>query len=91
MSKLETNGFNPRTPMKTLRVTLDRNNWIQRKYQTNKDDIISMILKYGNGKRPSVKTIGLQQGENKHEKILREGPSSDEVERFTVKEIMELI
>jgi len=55
------------------------------------DLLEAMILKYGNGKRPSVKTIGLQQGENKHEKILREGPSSDEVERFTVKEIMELI
>ena len=48
MSKLETNGFNPRTLMKTLRVTLDRNDWIQRKYQTNKDGIISRITKYGN-------------------------------------------
>ena len=48
MSKLETNGFNPRTLMKTLRVTLDRNDWIQRKYQTNKDGIISLITKYGN-------------------------------------------
>jgi UDP-N-acetylglucosamine 4,6-dehydratase len=51
----------------------------------------AMILKYGNGKRPKVKVIGLQQGENKHEMILREGPSSDEVEQFTVEEIMELI
>ena len=51
----------------------------------------AMILKYGNGNRPPVKQIGLQQGENKHEKILREGPSSDQVEKFTVEEIMELI
>lgn len=51
----------------------------------------AMILKYGNNKRPKIKVIGLQQGENKHEMILREGPSSDEVEQFTVEEIMELI
>ena len=48
MSKLETNGFNHRTLMKTLRVTLDKNNWIQRKYKTNKDGIISLITKHGN-------------------------------------------
>ena len=37
------------------------------------------------------KTIGFQPGENKHEKILEEGPFSNEVDRFTVEEIMELI
>ena len=51
----------------------------------------AMILKYGNGKRPNVKQIGLQQGENMHEMILREGPSSADVDKFTVEEIMELI
>ena len=55
------------------------------------DLLEAMILKYGKGKRPEVKEIGLQQGENKHEKILKEGPSSDQVEKFTVEEIMELI
>ena len=38
-----------------------------------------------------IRTIGLQPGENKHEKILEEGPFSNEVDRFTVEEIMELI
>ena len=51
----------------------------------------AMILKYGNGKRPNVKQIGLQQGENMHEMILKEGPSSADVDKFTVEEIMELI
>ena len=39
----------------------------------------------------NIKHIGLQPGENLHEKILEEGPASDEVEKFTIDEIMELI
>ena len=35
--------------------------------------------------------IGLQAGENLHEKILEEGKYSNEVERFTIEEIMEMI
>ena len=38
-----------------------------------------------------VKVIGLQAGENLHEKILEEGPASNEVENFSIEEIMELI
>lgn len=38
-----------------------------------------------------VKVIGLQPGENKHEKILETGPTSNEVEQYTIEEIMELI
>lgn len=38
-----------------------------------------------------VKIIGLQPGENLHEKILEQGPASNEVEQFTIPEIMELI
>ena len=38
-----------------------------------------------------INTIGLQPGENLHEKILEEGPMSNEVSQFTVEEIMELI
>ena len=38
-----------------------------------------------------IKTIGLQPGENLHEKILEEGPASNEVEEFTIEEIKELI
>ena len=51
----------------------------------------AMILKYGGGKKIEVKEIGLQKGENKHERILEEGPSSNDVEGFTIPEIMELI
>lgn len=38
-----------------------------------------------------VRYIGLQKGENLHEKILEDGPDSSQVERYTMKEIMELI
>ena len=55
------------------------------------DLLEAMILKYAQGNRPKIKIIGLQPGENKHEKILKQGPSSDEVEKFTIEEIMELI
>ena len=43
------------------------------------------------GETLNSKTIGLQPGENMHEKIMEEGPASDEVEKFTIEEIMELI
>lgn len=38
-----------------------------------------------------IKTIGLQPGENLHEKVMEEGPYSNEVEHFTIQEIKELI
>jgi len=38
-----------------------------------------------------VKEIGLQKGENLHEKILEQGPASNEVEQFTVEELLEMI
>jgi UDP-N-acetylglucosamine 4,6-dehydratase/UDP-glucose 4-epimerase len=38
-----------------------------------------------------LKTIGLQPGENLHEKVMEEGPYSNEVENFTIEEITELI
>ena len=43
------------------------------------------------GETLNIKTIGLQQGENLHEKILADGKYSNEVERFTVEEILEKI
>ena len=55
------------------------------------DLLEAMILKYSPGPRPPVKIIGLQKGENKHEKISVEGLSSQEAEKFTIEEIMELI
>ena len=38
-----------------------------------------------------VKTIGIQKGENLHEKILEEGPYSNEVELYTVEEIESMV
>lgn len=56
------------------------------------DLLQSMIKKYlPKGNTPKIKEIGLQIGENMHEKILEKGPSSSEVDRFTIDEIMELI
>lgn len=55
------------------------------------DLLAAMIEKYGNGKEISIKVIGLQPGENLHEKVLTEGPYSNEVEQFTTEEIKELI
>lgn len=41
--------------------------------------------------RPQVEIIGLQTGENLHEKILEAGPSSLDVPRFSIQEIEQLI
>jgi len=51
----------------------------------------AMIQKYSSNKRPSIKVIGLQPGENLHEKILENGPYSHEVDQYTVEEIKHLI
>ena len=55
------------------------------------DLLQAMVAKYADGKEISIKVIGLQPGENLHEKVLEEGPASNEVEHFTVEEITELI
>ena len=57
------------------------------------DVLEAMIQKYApkNGQLPEVKIIGLQPGENLHEKILENGKYSNEVERYTVEEIIELV
>jgi len=51
----------------------------------------AMIEKYSNGQHISVKIIGLQPGENIHEKVLEQGPYSNEVDQFTIEEIKHLI
>jgi len=52
----------------------------------------AMIIKYAPaGVNISVKEIGLQKGENQHEKILEDGKYSNECELFTVEEILKLI
>jgi UDP-N-acetylglucosamine 4,6-dehydratase/UDP-glucose 4-epimerase len=51
----------------------------------------AMVEKYSNGQEISIKVIGLQPGENMHEKVLEQGPYSNEVEQFTIEEIKQLI
>ncbi len=52
----------------------------------------AMAEKYlPNGEELKIKSIGLQPGENLHERILEEGPDSNEVKEFTIEEIKELI
>lgn len=52
----------------------------------------AMVKKYlPVGKKKQIKIIGLQPGENLHEKILEQGPASNEVEQYTIEEIQELI
>ena len=52
----------------------------------------AMAEKYlPNGFELKVKEIGLQAGENLHEKILADGLSSVDAERFTIEEIKEMI
>jgi UDP-N-acetylglucosamine 4,6-dehydratase/UDP-glucose 4-epimerase len=55
------------------------------------DLLQAMIIKYGNGKNVPIKVIGLQPGENMHEKVLDIGPFSNEVESFSIEEILKLI
>ena len=56
------------------------------------DDLLqAMIQKYSNGQNINVNIIGLQPGENMHEKVLEEGPFSNEVEHFTIEEILPMI
>ena len=52
----------------------------------------AMSSKYlPDGAELKTKVIGLQAGENLHERILEDGPASDEVGQFTVEEIKKLI
>ena len=56
------------------------------------DLLTAMAEKYlPNGHSLDIKTIGLQPGENLHEKILEDGKYSNEVERFTISEIKKMI
>ncbi len=43
------------------------------------------------GKQLKIKEIGLQPGENLHEKILEDGKDSSEADKFTIEEILEMI
>lgn len=57
-----------------------------------KDLLTAMANNYlPEGGELKIKEIGLQPGENMHEKILVDGKYSNEVDRFTIEEIMEMI
>tara|TARA_R110000765_G_scaffold404568_2_gene500853 strand:+ start:1066 stop:1923 length:858 start_codon:yes stop_codon:yes gene_type:complete len=51
----------------------------------------AMIEKYSKGQNIPIKTIGLQPGENLHEKVMEDGLYSNECEQYTVEDIKELI
>ena len=52
----------------------------------------AMYVKYmPEGGSRQVKIIGLQPGENLHERILEDGPDSSQVDQYTVEEILPLI
>jgi len=53
--------------------------------------LTAMVQKYSNGIEINFNVIGLQAGENLHEKVLDEGPYSNEVEEFTIEEIKKMI
>jgi len=56
------------------------------------DLLTAMAEKYlPNGYSLDIKEIGLQPGENMHERILEDGQYSNEVDRFTIREIKEMI
>ncbi len=67
--------------------------WVPEMKSMEMGDLLqAMARKYlPKGEILNIKHIGLQAGENLHEKILEEGPASNEVEKFTIEEIMELI
>ena len=52
----------------------------------------AMYVKYmPEGGSRQIKIIGLQPGENLHERILEDGPDSSQVDQYTVEEILPLI
>ena len=52
----------------------------------------AMYVKYmPDGGSRQIKTIGLQPGENLHERILEDGPDSSQAIQYTVEEILPLI
>ena len=56
------------------------------------DLLTAMSQKYlPTGSKLKLKTIGLQPGENLHEKVMEEGPYSNECDKYTIEEIKDLI
>ena len=62
------------------------------KSMTIKNLLLAMSMKYlPKNCELKIKEIGLQPGENLHEKIIEDGKYSNEVEKFTIEEIFEMI
>jgi FlaA1/EpsC-like NDP-sugar epimerase len=78
---------------KCLSEAQDSTPWVPEMKSMKVGDLLdAMARKYlPEGHSLSVKQIGLQPGENLHEKILENGPYSNEVPSFTVEEIMKVI
>ena len=75
-----------------LEKASNSNPWVPDMKSMKMGDLLdAMILKYSNGKNISVSEIGLQKGENKHEKIFSDGLSSENAEKFSINEITKLI
>lgn len=76
-----------------LQESKDSSPWVPSMKSMKIGDLLdAMSIKYlPENESLDVKVIGLQAGENLHEKILEEGPASNEVESFSIEEIMELI
>ena len=56
------------------------------------DILEAMKMKYlPKDKELKLKVIGLQKGENLHERLIMNGPLSSEYKRYTVEEIYEII
>ena len=62
------------------------------KSMTINDLLTAMSHKYlPKGMELKIKSIGLQPGENLHEKVMEEGPYSNECDKYTIEEIKGLI
>jgi UDP-N-acetylglucosamine 4,6-dehydratase/UDP-glucose 4-epimerase len=76
-----------------LEKAKDARPWVPEMKAIRMDDLMACMLnKYAPDKWScEINYIGLQPGENLHERIMEDGPASNEVERFTHDEIMKMI
>jgi UDP-N-acetylglucosamine 4,6-dehydratase len=76
-----------------LQNATDTSPWVPEMKTMRMGDLLeAMAEKYlPAGKELDIKCIGIQAGENLHEKILEDGLYSNEVEQFTVEEIIGMI
>ena len=70
---------------------LSTNISLPKKIIFNNKTLITSIFKEPTDKVLKVKEIGLQKGENLHERLIMDGPLSSEYERYTVSEIYDMI